>query len=88
MLRDLFPDGRDDWGTESGRGYYETSESVENLIERLLMFERTSLTKSDLPDRRILSGLPRITNGQRKGPVNAGAFYIIPNDERIYKHEN
>ncbi|MCQ2394580.1 MAG: hypothetical protein MJ249_09860, partial [Kiritimatiellae bacterium] len=88
VLRDLFPDGRDDWGTESGRGYYETSGSVENLIERLLMFERTSSTKSDLPDRRILSGLPRIKNGQRKGPVKAGAFYIIPNDERIYKHEN
>ena len=75
VCRDLFRPETGDWGKESGRGFYERTDTLAVTMERLLMYGvKTDHEMGDIPDRQIW-GFSKQEEIE-KAFQNVGAFYI------------
>jgi hypothetical protein len=53
VIASVFSDRENDWGEEPGRGFYESSNSVAQIIVSLLMYGYNDSTGFDLPSGRV-----------------------------------
>ena len=71
-----FSDRKYDWGEETGRGFYEATDTTESLMHKLLMYGITDGEGEDIPgDTMVSLDMSNISNAI---PAKVGAKHILP----------
>lgn len=83
----VFVDGRCDWMSETGRGFYEKTDTVGRVFNLLLMQGEYGTDKLDLPDGKVVGLTPTATDSSSVCTPKVGARYIMKNDKEVYTHE-
>lgn len=76
-----------DWGAETGYGFYSSSDSITAVYGRLLMCGRTfgeGLTAIDIPDGAVWSVTGNAFGATGIGFVPVGASNVFPDNEQVY----
>ena len=83
----VFPDGRCDWMAETGRGFYEKTDKVGEVLNLLLMQRDYGTDKLDLPDGKVIGLTPTATDSSSVHAPEVGARYFMKSDREVYTHE-
>ena len=76
-----------DWGAETGYGFYSSADSITAVYGRLLMCGRTfgeGLTAIDIPDGAVWSVTGNAFGATGIGFVPVGASNVFPDNEQVY----
>jgi hypothetical protein len=73
-----------DWGLESGRGFYEKSDTRRIVMSKLLMHGVGMGEKADIPNGVVFSLRRNATTPQRTFYPCVGAEHIAPNNSEVY----
>ena len=73
-----------DWGLESGRGFYEKSDTIKAVMSGMLMYGVGNGVKADIPNGVVFSLRRNATSPQRTFYPHVGADYIVPNNQEVY----
>jgi hypothetical protein len=87
VLKTDFPDGKGDWGDETGRGFYGIDDTRAALLKRLIMNGALLEGKVDIPYGRIVSLTDSATNSASLWYPKVGEHYLESDNRKVYSHE-
>ena len=87
VLKTDFPDGKGDWGDETGRGFYGIDDTRAALLKRLVMNGALLEDKVDIPYGRIVSLTDSATNSASLWYPKVGEHYLESDNRKVYSHE-
>ena len=73
-----------DWGLESGRGFYEKTDTQKVIMSKMLMYGVGKGTKADIPNRVVISLRRNATTPQQTFYPHVGADHIVPQNSEVY----
>ena len=82
--RDFFFSSEYDWGTESGRGFYEKSDTRKNIMSKMLMHGVNTGIRADIPNGRVISLRRNAASPQQTSYPRVGADYVAPKISEVY----
>ena len=73
-----------DWGLESGRGFYEKTDTRKVIMSKMLMYGVGKGAKSDIPNRVVISLRRNATTPQQTFYPHVGADHINQHNSEVY----
>ena len=73
-----------DWGLESGRGFYEKTDTRKVIMSKMLMYGVGKGAKSDIPNGVVFSLRRNATTSQQTFYPHVGADHINHHNSEVY----
>ena len=73
-----------DWGEESGRGFYEKSDTRRFVMSKMLMHGFNMGTRADVPNNLVFSIRRKATSPQQTTYPRVGANHIVQQNSEVY----
>ena len=80
----FFMFSENDWGQESGRGFYEKSDTRRSVMSKMLMHGFNMGTRADVPNNLVFSLRGKATSPQQTTYPRVGADYIVQQNLEVY----
>ena len=80
----FFMFSENDWGQESGRGFYEKSDTRRSVMSKMLMHGFNMGTRADVPNNLVFSLRGKATSPQQTTYPRVGADYIVQHNLEVY----
>ncbi len=80
----FFMFSENDWGQESGRGFYEKSDTRQSVMSKMLMHGFNMGTRADVPNNLVFSLRGKATSPQQTTYPRVGADYIVQQNLEVY----